>query len=28
MIGYGCTSDAFTNKNDYPYFSRVVAPDR
>lgn len=28
MVGYGATSDVLSNKFDYPYFSRVVAPDR
>lgn len=27
MIGYGSTSDAFSNKVEYPEFSRVVSPD-
>ena len=28
MVGYGSTSDALSNKKDYPYYNRVVAPDR
>ena len=28
MIGYGSTSDALSNKLDFPFFSRVVAPDK
>ena len=28
MIGYGSTSDALSNKHDFPYYNRVVAPDR
>lgn len=28
MVGYGATSDALSNKHDYPFFSRVTAPDR
>lgn len=27
MIGYGSTSDSFSNKMEYPEFSRVVSPD-
>lgn len=28
VVGYGSTSDEFTNKLVYPFFSRVVSPDR
>lgn len=28
QIGYGSTSDDFTNKIEYPFFNRVVSPDR
>eukprot|EP00037_Helgoeca_nana_P006603 m.60706 g.60706 ORF g.60706 m.60706 type:complete len:1108 (-) comp17479_c0_seq3:48-3371(-) len=28
MLGYGSTSDDFTDKAAYPFFSRVVSPDR
>jgi poly [ADP-ribose] polymerase 10/14/15 len=27
IVGYGATSDEFTSKTDYPFFSRVVSPD-
>lgn len=28
MVGYGATSDALSNKQDFPYFSRSASPDR
>ena len=28
MVGYGTTSDALSDKANYPFFSRVTAPDR
>ena len=27
MVGYGCTSPALSNRVNFPFFSRVVAPD-